>query len=154
MPNGGLGRDDAAPWARGNGSGLLRAKILVVDDSLTIRRVLHDTLIRIGIPQEAIEGAENGREALERFRSFEPDIVFLDLDMPELPGDEVATQMLEDRPLVKIVVLSGVERTDPRIRRLLSMGVFEILEKPIRTDQIRKLLKSVEEEEGGASPAR
>lgn len=122
---------------------------LVVDDSATIRLTLKGMLERSGVPHLRIFLAETGREGVRVFQEREPDLVFLDVEMPDLPGEEACRRMLAHRPLAKVVGLTGLERSDPRVRDLLAQGCFEVLEKPLRLEKVRDLLDQVRRESPG-----
>ena len=81
------------------------AKILIVDDQELVRRTLRSLLAQQ--PHWSVYEAESGEIALERIRKIQPDVVVLDLVMPEMNGIELAYEIrrLEDVP--KIVLMSS-----------------------------------------------
>jgi class 3 adenylate cyclase len=103
-------------------------KILVVDDNETNRTVLHDLIVSIGhVPVMA----ENGLSALAQIRGGDPDMVLLDLLMPEMDGYGVL-QQLKDRGLLRgipVVVVSSVDDMDS-IVRCIEIGADDYLIKP------------------------
>lgn len=121
---------------------------LVVDDAPTIRRTLQGYLEQEGAAAEDIHVAGDGKEGLELFRNNEPDIVFLDIAMPGVDGEQAAQAMLTEDPMTKIVVITGKTRTDEQAERLISMGAFAFLEKPVRRSDIERVLRDIDTEEG------
>ena len=104
------------------------ATILVVDDDNSIRSLLQQELSDIGY---LIEEASNGREALESVRRNKPDLIILDVMMPEMNGFDVAA-ILKNDPLtmdIPIIVLSIVQDKARGFR----IGVDRYLTKPIDT---------------------
>lgn len=121
---------------------------LVVDDAPTIRRTLQGYLEQEGAAAEDIFVASDGKEGLELFRNEEPDIVFLDIAMPGVDGEQAAQAMLTEDPMTKIVVITGKTRADEQAERLISMGAFAFLEKPVRRSDIERVLRDIDTEEG------
>jgi len=69
------------------------AKILIVDDEPEVGILLRDNLLEAGVGDFQIELAENGRQALNKAAEFEPDIIFVDIKMPHMWGDELIERM-------------------------------------------------------------
>ena len=122
----------------------MNGRFLVVDDSLTVRIVLQDFLAKSGVPVDRIATAEDGEQALEAFRRLRPDVVFLDIEMPRLDGHAAGVAMLADDPRVRIVVTTSVDRDDPRVRDLLARGAFDLVEKPVRLERVKGILRILE----------
>nr|MBA2499088.1 response regulator [Chitinophagaceae bacterium] len=107
------------------------ATILVVDDEESIRSLLHQELNDAGY---LVEEASNGKEALESIRKNRPDLILLDIMMPELNGFDLAA-ILKNDPLtmdIPIIVLSIVQDKARGFR----IGVDRYLTKPIDTAQL------------------
>lgn len=130
-------------------------EFLVVDDSQVIRMTLQRMLQREGgVDPEDIRAAEDGEEAMELFYESPPDIVFMDIDMPGMDGEQAATAMLEEKPEIRIVVVTAMNRGDKRVTNLISMGAFEVVEKPIHSEDIADIFALLEREESGAGRIR
>ena len=80
----------------------MSARILVVDDSKTTRRVLSAVVSRWTVCGQA----ENGRAAVKKFRELKPDLVLLDLAMPDIDGIEVGRQMHSIDPSVPLILFT------------------------------------------------
>ncbi len=102
-------------------------KILVVDDSLFMRKVLKDIL---GKGYEIVE-ADSGAKALEQFKKEKPDLVLLDIIMPE--GEEEGLRVLQTimktDPETKVIMITAVGQ-DSMIKASKKLGVKDYLVKP------------------------
>ncbi|PSJ56696.1 response regulator transcription factor [Kumtagia ephedrae] len=101
-------------------------KILLVDDEPPIRK-----LLRVGLGAEgyAIAEAGNGREAADRMRDERPDLVLLDLGLPDIPGHDLLARWRAEKLELPIVVLSS--RTDEAgIVKALELGADDYVTKP------------------------
>jgi two-component system, NarL family, response regulator LiaR len=81
-------------------------KVLVVDDHPLVRQGIK-TLIEVYDDMEVIGEAENGKEALEICEKYKPDIVLMDLIMPEVNGIEATRRILKNWPFIKVVTLTS-----------------------------------------------
>ena len=95
-------------------SGAQALRILVADDEANIRRILKT---RLEMQGHELALAENGAEALELFRGFEPDLVVLDVMMPELDGFAV-TERIRAQSEVPIILLTALNEVADRITGL------------------------------------
>jgi len=85
----------------------MRMRVLIVDDSDTIRRML-GTILRSRRWTVCGE-AENGQSGVKQFRELKPDVVLLDLSMPDINGIEVAKQMFASDPTVPLILFTILE---------------------------------------------
>lgn len=116
------------------------AKILLVEDAVSVRTQLKALLARERIDEDRILEAPSGNDGLKLFREEDPDVVFLDVMLPDKPGWDVGPEMLELDPEANIVLLTALEPEDPQVRELVASGVVEVLEKPVREEEIRDVL--------------
>jgi two-component system, LytTR family, response regulator len=108
-------------------------KTLIVDDEPIARRVLREELELL--PGIAVIGeAADGREALQQIDKLEPDLVFLDLQMPVMGGFEVV-RGLEGRSLPVVVIVTAF---DQYAIRAFEAGAIDYLLKPIHQERLRK----------------
>jgi two-component system chemotaxis response regulator CheY len=124
--------------------------MLVADDSPAIRAVITDALQESGIREEDIEIAENGEEAVSMYMETDPDVVFMDLNMPRKDGREAAEEILNENPRARIVAVTGLREDKEIVEDIRSIGAFEILQKPLRFQDIQDVLTKIEEERRGA----
>jgi YesN/AraC family two-component response regulator len=110
-------------------------RTLIVDDEPIARRVLHDELDEFG--DVAIIGeAENGTVAVDLIQRLTPDLVFLDLQMPELGGIELIRRV-SARKLPAIIVVSACEDCS---RKALRVGAVGYLLKPVNPSSLRGMI--------------
>ncbi len=113
-------------------------KILVVDDEIEICKLIEQLLIKSGY---AIECTDNGKAALEKYRSWKPDLVLLDINMPEMSGKTCAEQMINHDPDAKIVIISGYDISSlPDEHKKLIKG---FISKPIHVNALEAKLAEV-----------
>lgn len=115
--------------------------VLVVDDSVTVRKVTTRLLERNGME---VRTAKDGIDALEVLQDHIPDVVLLDIEMPRMDGFEVATQMrhhsvLKDVPIIMITSRTG----DKHKERAMSIGVNEYLGKPFQEEILLGAIKGI-----------
>ena len=115
-----------------------RRRILVVDDHRDAARVLGLLLDALGYH---VETAHDGRQALEAISTFHPEIVFLDIGLPQFDGYEVARRVrkLPDLQGIKLVALTGWGHDQDR-RRTHEAGFDHHLVKPVAVKTLRDLL--------------
>lgn len=119
-------------------------RFLIVDDSATTRAVIRRTLGICGVEIEKICEAGNGRDALVMLQVGHFDMVFLDLNMPEMSGVEVAEKIRQDPKLVGInVCVVSSESMESRVQQLRSTGVRGYIKKPFTPEQIRQVIQEV-----------
>lgn len=114
-------------------------KILIVDDEPLARTRLHDLLDDIG-GHEVVGEAANGREALATISSLSPDVVLLDIRMPEINGIEVAMHLtrLESPPAVIFTTAYG-----DHALKAFDANAVDYLLKPIRSSRLEQALAKV-----------
>jgi CheY-like chemotaxis protein len=111
---------------------------LVVDDSATVRRIIKKVFANSIFNIDVTE-AGNGQTALDYCENGEFDVVFLDCNMPGLPGTATLERLLERDPGVKAIMITG-ERNESRRRWALGRGAAAFLYKPFNaTDVDREL---------------
>src|SRR6056300_25214 len=108
---------------------LAGVKVLVVDDSRTLRRILVRELNKLGI--QSILEAENGVHALEVCSDTPPDLMLLDMEMPELDGLGVLEEMSKKSSEAKfpVIVVSGADQIEKTIK-CIELGAEDYLPKP------------------------
>ncbi len=105
-------------------------RILIADDSIIFRRFMND-IISSFEDYSVVGQAHNGKVTLQKIQELEPDIVTLDMEMPEIDGIQVlkAIQNLKKKPSV-IVVSSLTERGGSLTLKALQLGAFDFITKP------------------------
>ncbi len=105
-------------------------KVLVVDDTVTYRKIMSDILT--GIPNVELVGtAANGKIALNKIEMLHPDLVFLDVDMPEMDGLETLDRLRGSRKEIDVVMVSGTDQKNAELTmKALSAGALDFIPKP------------------------
>ncbi len=115
-------------------------RILVVDDDEKNRVVLKDMLLSLGF--EVVE-AENGRDALDQVVTYQPDLIFMDLIMPEMGGSE-AVQRIRQIPALKDTPMIAVSASifEQTREKGIASGCNDYLQKPINFDLLLEHLQA------------
>jgi two-component system chemotaxis response regulator CheB len=108
----------------------MSTRVLVVDDTVVFRRIVSDALA--GVPGVEVVGtASNGKLAMARMSALDPDLVTLDIEMPEMNGIEVLQAMAAARMKAGVIMLSSLTvRGGEMTVRALELGAFDFLTKP------------------------
>jgi len=114
-------------------------RILVADDHEVVRRGL-SALLRAQPEWDVCGEAANGREAVEKAAAMRPDVVILDVGMPNLNGLEATRQILRANPQTKILILT-LHDSDQIVREVLDAGARGFL---LKSDAARDLVAAVE----------
>lgn len=114
-------------------------RILVADDHEIVRRGLV-ALLKTRAGWEVCGEAHDGREAVEKAKELKPDIVILDIGMPNLNGLEAARQMLHHNPQTKVLILT-ITDADELVRAVLDAGARGFV---LKSDATRDLISAVE----------
>ena len=112
------------------------ARVLVVDDEPRVAAVLHDALSDLGY---AVQVAVNGAEALRLVALYQPDVVLLDLAMPNVSGDVVLERLRDADPTLPVIVVTGNADAD-RARATLDLGAFDYVSKPFDLEILARIL--------------
>lgn len=114
--------------------------ILVCDDSILARKQLKDAISEFSADITVYEG-KNGQEAIDLYKEHTPDLVFLDIVMPEKDGNVAVTEIMEANANAKIIIVSSVG-TQNQLKAAISAGAIDFIQKPFDVEQILKLLKT------------
>ncbi len=114
-------------------------RILVVDDEPNISELLTMALRYEGFE---VEAAADGTEALERFESFRPHLMVLDVMMPGIDGFEVARRLAERRSEVPIIFLTARDTTEDKVRGL-TLGGDDYVTKPFSIEELVARIRTI-----------
>ena len=116
-------------------------RILVVDDSVTVRKVTTRLLERNGFE---VFTAKDGVDAIATLQDHVPDLMLLDIEMPRMDGFEVASVVRHDSRLKHVPIIMITSRTGDKHRtRAFSIGVNEYLGKPFQEDKLLSTIDSL-----------
>ncbi|MCR5416977.1 MAG: response regulator [Pseudobutyrivibrio sp.] len=118
---------------------LTNKKILVCDDSVLARKQLMDAVKEIGDNATFIEG-KNGKESVALYEEHKPDLVFMDIVMPEMDGTEALKAIREKDPDAVIIIVSSVGTQD-QLKKAIQLGAKDFIQKPFENNQIREIIE-------------
>lgn len=111
--------------------------ILVVDDAAFMRMMIRDILAKEGY---RIEEAVNGRDAVEKYTQLSPDLVTLDITMPEMNGLEALRAIREQDPGARVLMVSAMGQQQMIVDALES-GAMDFLVKPFQPAKVLETVK-------------
>ncbi|MBN2040898.1 MAG: PAS domain S-box protein [Spirochaetes bacterium] len=114
-------------------------KILLVDDEHEMTDLFHHLFVKAGFENFKVEN--RGEKAVSIFKKYKPDVVFLDLIMPKMSGEQVFEQIKSIDSSTPVVFMSG--KLDIEKDHYLRNGVFDIIQKPFEINQIFNILNRV-----------
>ncbi|HRD68052.1 MAG TPA: chemotaxis response regulator protein-glutamate methylesterase [Candidatus Competibacter sp.] len=123
-----------------------KIRLMLVDDSAVIRRLLADVLS--GDPSlEVVGQAPNGRVALEKLPALNPDLVILDVEMPEMNGLETLAEIRKRQPRLPVIMFSSItERGAIVTLEALALGANDYVTKPSNTGNMAMALQRVRDD--------
>lgn len=129
----------------------MKFKILIIDDEKNIRDIFSLLLEEKGY---LVETAETGEEGLSRARKFSPDVILLDMNLPDLSGIEVLSRIKKFLPQAEVIIITAFGTVKSAVEAT-KLGAYDYLEKPVdneellllisRALEVKKLLREVEE---------
>ncbi len=116
-------------------------RIMIADDNAANRELLEAYLAEVDCD---IENAVDGRDALEKVRAFQPDLLLLDVMMPKLSGFEVCRQLKDDPATSGVMVLMVTALNElGDIERAVNAGTDDFLSKPINKTALLKKVSTM-----------
>ncbi|SMB96636.1 two-component system, chemotaxis family, response regulator CheY [Desulfonispora thiosulfatigenes DSM 11270] len=113
-------------------------KVLVVDDASFMRMMIKDILSKNGF--EVVGEAENGLKAIEKYKELEPDLVTMDITMPELDGVEAVKKIKEVNPNAKVIMCSAMGQK-AMVIEAIQAGATDFIVKPFQADRVIEAAK-------------
>lgn len=121
-------------------------KVLICDDSLLIRKKLRDLLEKCKCKE--IYEAENGNVAIQMAKEKKPDLIFMDIVMPDKDGIEALGEIKEILPEAKVVMASSAG-TKEHLKKALDKGAYDFIQKPIAFEAVLNIIEKVLKEGNG-----
>jgi two-component system chemotaxis response regulator CheY len=119
------------------------ASVLIVDDSKFMRKMLSDILAEEGY--QIVGEAENGKEATELYRKLKPDVVTLDIIMPEVEGVDAVSAlkaMTKATPEANVVMVSAVGQ-EKVVEECIQAGAKDFIIKPFQSSDVARVVRAV-----------
>ncbi len=121
-------------------------KVLIADDSAVIRRLLRETLVA-DPDLEVVKAVANGRSAVEYVKRDAPDVIVLDIEMPEMNGVEATREIRKFNSVIPIIIFSSLTTAGGRATLdALSAGANDCIAKPANCGRLELAIKQLESE--------
>ncbi|GJM26003.1 MAG: chemotaxis protein CheY [Phycisphaerae bacterium] len=112
-------------------------QVLVVDDAAFMRHMLQQILVEMDC--EIVAEAGDGKEAIEAYQKHRPDLVTLDLVMPNMGGLEALEKIRELDPKARVIVISAIDQRSS-LMQAVKLGAVDYVVKPFDRDGVKKAL--------------
>jgi two-component system chemotaxis response regulator CheY len=116
------------------------SKILLVDDAAFMRMMIKDTLVKNGF-SEIFEAAD-GQQAVDKYNEIHPDLVILDITMPNMDGLEALKIIKGSDPEATVIMCSAMGQ-EAMVIEAIKAGARDFIVKPFKPDRILKTLTSL-----------
>ena len=120
------------------------AKILIVDDAAFMRMMLKDILVKNGF--EIAGEAPNGLKAIEVYKAEKPDLVTMDITMPEMDGIQALKEIKAFDPSARVIMCSAMGQQS-MVMEAIKSGAKDFIVKPFQPDRVLEAIKKVLEQE-------
>ena len=117
-------------------------KLLIVDDSTIIRQFIQKIVTAASLDIEIVGEAGDGERALKAFDELQPDIVTMDITMPNMDGLTCMRTMLKRVPTTKVIVVTALHSTETQLKAL-EQGAVAFLNKPVQTEQLKEVFEDL-----------
>lgn len=114
--------------------------ILIVDDAAFMRLMVKDILVKAGY--NVVGEAENGLQAIEKFKELNPDLVMMDITMPEMDGIQALKSIKADNPDATVVMCSAMGQQAMVVEAIQS-GAKDFIVKPFQPDRVLEAVKKI-----------
>jgi len=115
-------------------------KVLIVDDTAFMRKLLRNILFSAGL--DVAGEAENGKEAVELFKQHKPDLVTMDIIMPEMNGIEALKKIKSIEPNAKVIMCTAVGQ-EQMVKAAIKLGAKGYIIKPFQAPKVIEEVKKV-----------
>lgn len=114
------------------------SKILIVDDAAFMRMMIKDILTKNGYT--VVGEAENGAVAVESYKELKPDLVIMDITMPEMDGIEAVRRIKADDPSARIIMCSAMGQ-QAMVIDAIQAGARDFVVKPFQPERVIEAVK-------------
>ncbi|MBQ8825830.1 MAG: response regulator [Oscillospiraceae bacterium] len=117
-------------------------KVLICDDSALVRKQMGKIFNSQGITN--IQEAVDGNQAVLKYAEFMPDIVFMDIVMPQKTGVEALKDIISLNPSARVVMASSIG-TQANLKEAIENGAYDFIQKPVSEESVIKILEKINE---------
>ncbi|MFZ5898514.1 MAG: response regulator [Bacillota bacterium] len=114
-------------------------RVLIVDDAAFMRMMLRNILTKAGY--EIVGEAENGKSALDLYKELKPDVVTMDITMPEMNGIEAVKALKQVDPQARVVMISAMGQ-QAMVMEAVQAGAKDFIVKPFQQDRVLQAIES------------
>jgi two-component system chemotaxis response regulator CheY len=114
--------------------------VLICDDAIFMRTMIGDILTQAGF--QVLGEAENGVQAVERFKELKPDFVTMDIVMPEMGGIDAVREIMKDHPEAKILMCSAMGQ-QALVIEAIQAGARDFVVKPFQPSRVLEAVQRV-----------
>ena len=122
----------------------MRKRILIADDTQFMREMLKSSLDKE--KYEIIGEAKTGKQAVDQYKEKKPDLLILDINMPEMNGIDALTEVMEYDPKANVIMCSD-QKQEPMIVLALKKGAKDFVVKPFMASDVLRALSKIFKEE-------
>ena len=112
-------------------------KILICDDAAFMRMMLKDMILKLG--HEVIGEAKNGKEAIDKYKELKPDLVTMDITMPDVDGLEGLKGIMDYDRNAKVIMCSAMGQ-EAMVLESIKTGAKDFIVKPFKVERVRDAL--------------
>ena len=122
-------------------SQLATTKVLIVDDSMIVRKAIRKAVLSAGVSDDGVREAANGQEAIDALDEESADVVFLDINMPVMDGEKFMVELdAADRARDQFIIVVSTEVNATRLLRMATLGARGRLKKPFEPERLQSLI--------------
>lgn len=118
----------------------MATRVLIVDDAAFMRMMIKDILEKNGF--DVVGEANNGLKAVELYKAEKPDVVTMDITMPDMDGIEAVKAIREMDPAAKIIMCSAMGQ-QTMVMDAIKAGAKDFIVKPFQADRVLEAIKKV-----------
>lgn len=115
-------------------------KFLIVDDSKISREKIKNMIVELGY--EIVGEAKDGEEAIKLAEKLNPTFITMDLEMPNLKGDQASIKILEINPKINIILVTSIVN-QKEIINAFRIGIKKFLQKPINIEKLKETIADI-----------
>jgi two-component system chemotaxis response regulator CheY len=119
-----------------------KKRVLIVDDSVVFARLLQKIIEDTG-SLEVVGYGKNGREGIKLYDTLKPDLVCMDLAMPEMDGLEAIRNIMKLDGQANIVVVSSFSGAGSKVSEAIKLGARNSITKPFETEKVIEILRAL-----------
>lgn len=118
----------------------MATRVLVVDDAKFMRHMIKSILVGMG--WQVVGEAGDGNEAYEMYKELRPDVVTMDIVMPNVGGIEALKRIRDEDAAAKVVMISAIDQREP-LMEALKLGAVDYVVKPFEKERVEEALHRV-----------